>query len=66
MDVRELGAGDAEADRLGAGREQQRPPRMPGAVGELDLVGLNVDGDSARAEGEDDLLLGVKFGRAER
>jgi hypothetical protein len=35
VDMREFGLGDTEADRLGAGGEQQRAPRMPGSVGEL-------------------------------
>jgi hypothetical protein len=66
MDRREFGARDAEVDRLGAGRQQQRPPRMPGAVRELHLAGLAIDGNSARAESKRDLVLGIEFGRAQR
>ena len=64
VDMREFGPGDTESVWLGAGREQQRTPRMPGAVGKLYFAGFGIDGHGACAEGEDDFTFGVKFGRA--
>lgn len=66
MDVREFGPGDTESVRLGAGREQQRTPRMSGTVGKLHLASSGANGNGPRAEDKCNLVRGVKFGRAER
>lgn len=50
MDVRQIAAGNAEPDRLGASGQEQRAVAVPAAVRKLDLAGFDMDRNYASAE----------------
>ena len=64
--VRLVGARDRQADRLGAGCEQQPIVRNLAPVGERDLARARVDTGDVRLETQVDAVLGIEAFRAQR
>ena len=66
MDVRKIATRNPEADRFGAGGEEQSAEALPGAVCEPDFSGLGIDRDRAGVELQLDPPLAVEIGRPQR
>src|SRR5579885_2456527 len=65
-DMREIGAGQVEADRLGSRGDEQRAIAEAAAVFELALAAGGVDRPGRRAKTQLDALLAVEIRRAQR
>ena len=66
VDMRLVGARDRQADRLGAGREQQPVVGDRAPVGEHDLARTRIDAGDVRLEPQIDAVLGIEAVRAQR
>ena len=66
VDVRLVGARDRQADRLGAGRQQQAVVGDLAAIGEDHLAGTRIDGGDVRLETKIDGVVGIEVVAAQR
>ena len=64
--MRQVRAGDRQADRLGAGREQQPVVSDPRAIAKHDLARTRVDASDVRLEPKLDAVLGIEAVRPQR
>jgi hypothetical protein len=60
VDARQIAARNAQAARLGAGRQQQTVEREPLAGVQRELAVVGIDVDDALAEAQLDLVVGVE------
>jgi hypothetical protein len=66
VDVRQVHAGDRQANRLGAGGQQEPVVGDLAAVAEFELARLRIDGDDAALQPQVDVLFGVVVLRTQR
>ena len=64
--MRQIAAGNAKPDRLGAGGQEQGAVAVPAAVHKLDLASIGMDRNYASAEPQLDVVPVVELGRAQR